>query len=83
MSENNNNEDKIKQVIVIRKDLKMRLGKSCAQASHASMKVFFDRMNKVNTRYLVSDYECYFTEDMESWFNGIFTKICVSECEHD
>lgn len=34
----------IKQVIVIRKDLKMRLGKQCSQAAHASLKVFFDRM---------------------------------------
>jgi peptidyl-tRNA hydrolase len=34
----------IKQVIVVRKDLNMRLGKACAQAAHASMKVFFDRM---------------------------------------
>jgi peptidyl-tRNA hydrolase, PTH2 family len=29
--------DGIKQVIVIRKDLKMRRGKECAQAAHASM----------------------------------------------
>ena len=32
----------IKQVIVVRKDLKMRKGKIAAQAAHASMKVFFD-----------------------------------------
>jgi peptidyl-tRNA hydrolase len=30
-----------KQVIVIRTDLNMRKGKMCAQAAHASMKVFF------------------------------------------
>jgi len=36
----------IKQVLVVRKDLKMRKGKIAAQCSHASMKVFFDRMTR-------------------------------------
>ena len=31
--------DYVKQVIIIRKDLKMRKGKMCAQAAHAAMKV--------------------------------------------
>ena len=35
--------DYVKQIIVIRKDLKMRKGKMCAQAAHASMKVLLDR----------------------------------------
>lgn len=34
----------VKQVIIIRKDLKMRRGKEIAQASHASMKVLLDLM---------------------------------------
>lgn len=34
----------IKQVVILRNDLKMRRGKSEAQCAHASMKVFFDRM---------------------------------------
>jgi PTH2 family peptidyl-tRNA hydrolase len=33
----------IKQVIVYRRDLKMRKGKIAAQVAHASLKVFFDR----------------------------------------
>ena len=33
-----------KQVIVIRKDLKMRKGKMCAQAAHASMKVILNEL---------------------------------------
>ena len=33
----------IKQVILFRKDLNMRMGKVAAQAAHASMKVFLDR----------------------------------------
>lgn len=32
-----------KQVIVLRTDLNMRKGKMCAQAAHASMKVFLDQ----------------------------------------
>jgi len=36
--------DYVKQVIVIRKDLNMRKGKMCAQAAHAAMKVVLDRM---------------------------------------
>jgi len=35
----------VKQVIVIRKDLNMRKGKMAAQAAHASMKVFLDKLN--------------------------------------
>lgn len=38
---------KVKQVICIRKDLGMRKGKIAAQCSHASMKVFFDRMKVI------------------------------------
>jgi len=34
---------RVKQVILYRRDLKMRKGKIAAQVAHASMKVFFDR----------------------------------------
>lgn len=36
----------VKQFIVIRTDLEMSMGKTAAQASHASMKIFFDKMSK-------------------------------------
>jgi PTH2 family peptidyl-tRNA hydrolase len=36
----------VKQVILIRKDLKMGKGKIASQASHACMKVFFDELYK-------------------------------------
>ncbi len=62
-----------KQVIVIRKDLKMRKGKMVAQGCHASMKVFFD-LGSVTRGIL----HINLNEAMEEWVNGIFTKICVS-----
>ena len=73
----------IKQVIVIRKDLNMRKGKMCAQAAHASMKVFFDRLlfynfdivhNKEEVEHL---YALHLTPEMKKWKDGIFTKIVV------
>jgi len=71
--------DYVKQVIVIRKDLKMRKGKMCAQAAHASMKVLLDNMN-------VSDSSgvCLWTlasfksNPIYLWLDGAFTKIVVS-----
>lgn len=64
----------IKQVIVMRKDLNMRKGKMCAQAAHASMKVFFEKMQ------FIADDEarvCNITPQMKEWMEGIFTKIVV------
>ncbi len=54
-----------KQVIVIRHDLKMRLGKAIAQGSHASM------------AFLTSDLSRELTETELEWVNDSFTKICV------
>lgn len=71
----------VKQVIVVRRDLKMRKGKLAAQVSHASMKVFFDRieeiypdgrMHKPDTM-IIGDI----TSDMKEWIEGIFTKVVV------
>ncbi len=79
-----------KQIIVIRRDLKMGYGKCSAQACHASLKVFFDRMNwstkntmKYNERittfsFSVSDADGYdFNNDVIEWVQNKFTKICV------
>jgi peptidyl-tRNA hydrolase len=61
----------VKQVIVIRRDLKMRRGKECAQVAHASMKVFFDRMQLVGDHYEIP----YLSLQMDEWIQGLFTKI--------
>lgn len=79
----------VKQVIVMRKHFvdengkkfQIRRGKQIAQACHASMKVFFDRMEKTPSGNIDGKGAGYcFTanEDMVEWIDGIFTKICVS-----
>lgn len=85
----------IKQVIVMRTDLNMRKGKMIAQGSHASMKVFFDRIVLVHSgEFFVDgaeeslqkkyDYLMRLTPEMQNWLNNSFTKIvvgCSSEQE--
>ena len=71
----------IKQIIILRKDLKCRLGKKMAQAAHASMKVFFDRMDINYKNFMgtkISFFSGSFTNEMDEWIiNGDFTKIVV------
>jgi PTH2 family peptidyl-tRNA hydrolase len=70
----------IKQVIAMRRDLHMRRGKEMAQASHASMKIFLDRMTFCFDRLdpiTASVYELEVTPEMKSWIEGLFTKIVV------
>ncbi len=74
----------VKQVIIIRKDLKMSFGKSMAQVAHASMKVFFDRMKEWRDDTGVYFQTINFTPEMIKWKNGLYTKIilgCNSEDE--
>lgn len=52
----------MKQIIVLRKDLKMRRGKECSQAAHASMKATLENLE--DPRVI-------------EWLDGAFTKICV------
>lgn len=53
----------MKQIIVMRKDLKMRRGKEIAQGAHASMKATLENMNHPN---------------VIQWLDGKFAKICVT-----
>ena len=52
----------MKQIIVIRKDLKMRRGKEIAQGAHASMAVVLDNLKNQNVK---------------EWLSGKFTKVVV------
>lgn len=57
---------RIKQVIVIRKDLNMRKGKMIAQGAHASMAAILYMEGVVKKDECVSE-----------WLKGLFTKIVV------
>jgi PTH2 family peptidyl-tRNA hydrolase len=81
----------IKQIIVIRKDLKMRRGKEIAQGAHASMMFLVDaikRNESINCDWNrpyeerakalhIPMYEM-FSQEEEEWFKGKFTKICLA-----
>ena len=63
----------IKQVIVIRKDLKMRRGKEIAQGSHASV-AFLAQHVRDGTPL---------TEAEKEWIDGHFTKVCLQVDSED
>jgi PTH2 family peptidyl-tRNA hydrolase len=59
----------MKQVIVIRKDLKMRRGKEIAQGAHASIAFLTNKFR--NSEFVV------LSKVEKEWIFGIFKKICV------
>ena len=70
----------VKQVIVIRKDLKMRRGKEIAQGAHASMAF----LSNLVRNYLdgLSGYpgtqdELILSKEQEAWIMGLFKKVVV------
>ena len=68
-----------KQVIVIRRDLKMRRGKEVAQGSHASMQFLLDAIEVSNKKRFLWFFRVpvKFTKVEKEWFKGFFTKVCV------
>jgi PTH2 family peptidyl-tRNA hydrolase len=72
-----------KQVIVIRKDLKMRKGKMVSQGAHSSGKVFFDRGHIEKQEDGPNLLVIPLTEEMEEWVENIFTKVCVGVDSED
>ena len=78
-----------KQVIIIRKDLKMRRGKECAQAAHASMAALlksgiYERHKTGELRDVLNlpDEIVFYKFDtpppVEAWLKGSFTKVTVT-----
>lgn len=70
---------KIKQVIILRKDLQMRKGKAMAQAAHASATVIrqaFDNIMSATCNNSTDGYQRY--AEFREWMYGEQTKICVS-----
>lgn len=69
---------KIKQVIVVRKDLKMRQGKTAAQVAHASMKFMVEAFTEVLDQGEYSVGTAVFNQQQHEWlFGGSFTKVVV------
>jgi PTH2 family peptidyl-tRNA hydrolase len=62
----------IKQVIVMRHDLKMRRGKQIAQGAHASM-AFLTRRLQSRASVSIDD----FSPNEQTWIMGSFAKVCV------
>jgi PTH2 family peptidyl-tRNA hydrolase len=81
-----------KQVIVIRKDLKMRRGKEIAQGAHASLAWLSNRVRELSNR-MREQFECpprepkfqkvrlldflHLTQEEIDWLEGSFAKVCV------
>lgn len=64
----------VKQVIVVRKDLKMRRGKEIAQGSHASMEWMMVRFQKL----LAGDQSALqLTPEQSQWLRAGVAKVCV------
>jgi len=59
-----------KQVIVIRKDLKMRRGKEIAQGCHASMAFITKQLAHLYLPFML-------TEPEQHWLQNSFRKICL------
>ena len=62
---------KIKQVICMRHDLKMRRGKQIAQGAHASMSFICRRLQE-GTSVSLND----FSDVERAWLTGAFAKVC-------
>ena len=59
--------DDVKQVIVVRKDLKMRRGKEIAQCCHASTSVLIQKIL----------HGAYLSEEEVFWISGHRKKVCL------
>ena len=74
-----------KQVIVIRKDLKMRRGKEIAQGSHATMSFLTRRIGKCKALRFVKLLWVVFklTKEEKQWLETSYKKICLSVNSED
>jgi len=64
--------DKVKQVIVMRKDLKLSKGQMVAQGAHASI-AFLTNLVRAYPDDIIPFYKCE-----EQWINGTFYKVCLA-----
>ena len=66
-----NADTRIKQVLVMRHDLKMRRGKQIAQGAHASMSFLCRRLQEAGSVSLDG-----LTGAQRAWLTGAFAKVC-------
>lgn len=66
---------KVKQVIIIRKDLKMNKGRMVAQGAHASIAVI---LNEMKNSMLYDIKELKLDEELDPWINKSFVKVCLA-----
>lgn len=76
----------IRQVIVMRKDLKMRRGKEIAQGAHASIAFMTNAVRPMMQTSIwrdeleergLKEYSAFLTDEQTEWIRGLFTKICL------
>ncbi len=67
----NQSATRVKQVLVVRHDLKMRRGKQIAQGAHAAMSFLCRRLQQRPSLSMED-----FTEAEQAWLNGAFAKVC-------
>ena len=81
-----------KQIIIVRKDLQMSIGKICSQVSHASMAFLTNTIRnewaKNTTYFKGNEYKTYYSVELtfdkdlfEQWIIGEFTK-CVLKAKN-
>lgn len=63
--------DKVKQVIVMRKDLNLSKGQMVTQGAHASI-AFLTNLVRAYPDDIIPFYKCE-----EQWINGTFYKVCL------
>jgi len=66
----------VKQVIIMRKDLKVRRGKEIAQGSHAAQAFLTNKIRK-ELKPSSNQVTIELTEEEIIWINGKFTKVCL------
>ena len=66
----------VKQVIVIRKDLNMPVGKLAAQVAHASMSSFLKHFSKIDEN-LIPKNRASHDKNVERWMKKGSTKVCL------
>ena len=67
---------RIKQVILIRKDLKMRRGKEIAQGSHASMEFLLHQVRD-DLQDSPKEVSVALTETEKAWISKGMAKVCL------